>query len=54
MASNEIKASAGVVKRRKCAKFYEKVYGPIATATIYHVKYLIKQVNRFNYFDGWN
>ena len=54
MASNEIKASVGVVKRRKCAKFYQKIYEAVSTTAIYHAKYLMKQGNRFNSSDGWN
>ncbi|XP_017970384.1 PREDICTED: uncharacterized protein LOC108660642 [Theobroma cacao] len=30
------------------------MYGGVAIAIVYHMNYLMKQGNRFNYFYGWN
>ncbi|XP_021298834.1 uncharacterized protein LOC110427621 [Herrania umbratica] len=54
ISSNEVKVSMQVVKRRKCARFYQNMYGGATIAILYHMKYLMKQGNRFNYSDGWN
>ena len=54
MDRSDFITQAGVVKKRKQAKFYQKIYEAVAIAALYHTKYLLKQGNRFNYSDGWN
>ena len=52
MPSNQINKHSRKVKKRKC-EFYKICYAAAAIAYNYHMKYLIKQGNRFLYSHGW-
>lgn len=41
------------LKKRKCAKFYKICNAAAAIACVYHMKFLMKQGNRFLYSQGW-
>ena len=53
MPSNEINGHSRKVKKRRCS-FYKIYYASAAIAIDYHMKYLLKQGNRFLYSHGWN
>lgn len=40
--------------KRKCMKFYKTCYGARTIACGYHMKYIMKQGNRFLCSYGWN
>jgi hypothetical protein len=52
MSSNQINEHSRKVKKRRCS-FYKTYYAAVAIACDYHIKYLLKQGNRFLYSHGW-